>query len=56
MAAVLGSAFVIKGEWATVGLLRDNMFESLFCLLLGYVHSLLPCAQFPWVHQYFGVG
>ena len=31
MAAVSGSAFGVTGEWATVGLLRDNIFE-LLCL------------------------
>ena len=30
MAAVLGRSFVIIGEWATVGLLIDNMFNLLF--------------------------
>ena len=30
MAAVLGSAFGIIGECATVGLLSDNMFDLLF--------------------------
>ena len=30
MAAVLGSSFGIIGEWATVGLLSDNMFDLLF--------------------------
>ena len=31
MAAVSVSGFDITGEWATVGLLRDNIFE-LLCL------------------------
>ena len=31
MAAVLGGAVGVTGEWATVGMLRDNMFE-LLCL------------------------
>ena len=31
MAAVPGSDFGITGEWAKVGLLRDNIFE-LLCL------------------------
>ena len=87
MAAVLGSAFSVTGEWDTVGLLRGNIFgllclkstapicysvmlyhwlvlpiimcakyASFFCLSAGYVHSLLPCPQLPWVQQYFGVG
>ena len=30
MAAVYGSVFGIIGEWATVGLLSDNMFDLLF--------------------------
>ena len=30
MAVVSGGAFGITGEWATVGLLRDNIFELLF--------------------------
>ena len=30
MAAVLGSSFGIIGEWDTVGLLSDNMFDLLF--------------------------
>ena len=30
MSAVSGSAFVIIGEWDTVGLLSDNMFDLLF--------------------------
>ena len=30
MEAILGSAFGIIGEWATVGLLIDNMFNLLF--------------------------
>ena len=30
MAAVSGSAFVIIGEWSTVGLLSDNTFDLLF--------------------------
>ena len=30
MAAVLGRAFGIIGEWATVGLLSDNIFDLLF--------------------------
>ena len=32
MAAVLGSAFDVTGDWATVGVLRDNMFD-LLCLM-----------------------
>ena len=31
MDEVSGSAFGVTGEWATVGLLRDNIFE-LLCL------------------------
>ena len=31
MAAVPGRAFDVIGEWATVGVLRDNFF-SLLCL------------------------
>ena len=30
MAAVAGSAFVIIGQWDTVGLFSDNMFDLLF--------------------------
>ena len=30
MEAVLGSAFGIIGEWATLGLLSDNIFDLLF--------------------------
>ena len=86
MVAVSGIAFGIIGECAMVGLLSDNIFDSLFpkstalacclvilyhqlvfppimcakvasflCLSEGCVNSLLPCAQFPWVQQYFGV-
>ena len=29
MAAVSGSAFDVTGEWATVGVLRNNIFELL---------------------------
>ena len=29
---------------------------SFLCPLEGYVHYFLPCAQFTWVQQYFGVG
>ena len=31
MAAVSGRDFDVTGEWATVGMLRDNMF-ALLCL------------------------
>ena len=31
MAAVLGSAFYVIGEWDIVGVLRDNIF-TLLCL------------------------
>ena len=30
VASVLGSAFGIIGEWATLGLLSDNIFDLLF--------------------------
>ena len=48
MAAVSGSAFDIIGEWDTVGLLSDNIFDLLFlkstaptCHLVMLYHRLV---------------
>ena len=41
MAAVSGSAFGSTGEWAMVGLLRDNIFELLYLKSTAPTYHLL---------------
>ena len=42
MAAVSGSAFDVTGEWDTVGVLRDNMFELICITYTAHIcHSVM---------------